>query len=549
MALVTTQSCIPETVLRKTVPPKPKLDIQKQKLPDIESELVVKHAGMIAELEKKLGDNPEFACCSCEQLLQRKSVTAFEFSESTKFTSNKWHELKAYMYVSDSEATSKTLYVCQYCRPILNKDKLPSRCVLNGLVVEPVPKELENLDPLSKQLIQRAKAFQAVYRLGTYTGKVPSHNSLKACKGTMLFLPLLLEKTVKTLEELNEKTDGAATGLPNPELFIIVNLKSKTNKVVWQSLIDICALRDSLRKLNDINWVYPDVDEASLDDAAHRIIESVSDTSSTMLQKVSDDDVSSYQSYTIRRLDRQEPNIPDTDQYKLSNVKEDALSNKLKHLDVMCFPTLFPSGRFGEGHPREVKLTFSEYVKSRLLHKDGRFRKDDLYVFYLLWQKEMGQLAAGVCNFLKGTRQHAMPVGEFMDRVSNSDEHIEGSLSTVFQNIRGSNQFWYMRRSEVLCMVREYGPPTLFLTLSCAEYNSLEIATYLRKVNDVSDSYPIGKLCTEDPISVSRKFSQKYHDFFRTVILNGKALGSVAHYFCKKSTRPGEHHTTTSSCG
>ena len=102
---------------------------------------------------------------------------------------------------------------------------------------------------------------------------------------------------------------------------------------------------------------------------------------------------------------------------------------------------------------------FSEYVKSRLLHKHGRFRKDDQYVFYLLWQKEMGQLAAGVCNFLKGTRQHAMPVSEFMDRVSNSDEHIEGSLSTVFQNIRGSNQFWYLCRSEVLCMVREYGPP------------------------------------------------------------------------------------------
>ena len=58
-----------------------------------------------------------------------------------------------------------------------------------------------------------------------------------------------------------------------------------------------------------------------------------------------------------------------------------------------------------------------------------------------------------------------------------------------------------LRRSEVLCTVREYGPPTLFLT--CAEYDSLEIATDLRKVNNVSDSYPIGKLCTEDPVSVS----------------------------------------------
>ena len=196
--------------------------------------------------------------------------------------SDKWQALKAYMYMSDPDATNKTHYVCQYCRPILNKDNLPSRCVLNGLEVEPVPKELANLDQLSKQLIQKAKAFQAVYRLGTYTGKVPSHNSLKACKGTMFFLPLPLEKTVKTLDEVSKKDDGAATGLPNPELFIIVNSKSKSSKVVWQSLIDICALRDALRKLKDINWVYADVNESSLDDAARRIIESVSDTSSTM---------------------------------------------------------------------------------------------------------------------------------------------------------------------------------------------------------------------------------------------------------------------------
>ena len=83
-------------------------------------------------------------------------------------------------------------------------------------------------------------------------------------------------------------------------------------------------------------------------------------------------------------------------------------------------------------------------------------------------------------------------------------------------------------------MLREYGSPTLFLTLSCAEYESLEISRYLRKLNKVPDSYPIGKLCTEDPVSVSRKFSQKFHDFFQTVVLKGEVLGPVAHHFYKK---------------
>ena len=145
--------------------------------------------------------------------------------------------------------------------------------------------------------------------------------------------------------------------------------------------------------------MYADIDEASLNDATRHIIECVSDTSSTMLHKVSDNNVSSYQSYTIRQLDQKEPNIPDTYQYKLSNVKEAALSNKLKHFDVMCFPTLFPSGRFGEEYKRDVKLI--REIPS--LHKGGRSRKDDQYIFYLLWQKEMEQLAADVCNLLEGT--------------------------------------------------------------------------------------------------------------------------------------------------
>ena len=50
----------------------------------------------------------------------------------------------------------------------------------------------------------------------------------------------------------------------------------------------------------------------------------------------------------------------------------------------------------------------------------------------------MRELAAGVYNLMKGTRQHAMPVGEFMDRVSNSDQDVEANLSTVLQSVRGT---------------------------------------------------------------------------------------------------------------
>ena len=116
-----------------------------------------------------------------------------------------------------------------------------------------------------------------------------------------------------------------------------------------------------------------------------------------MLVKASGEDVKSFHAYTIRRLDQKQSSQADSEQFKLINVNENAMSNKLKHLDVLCFPTLFPSGKFGESHDRSVPISLSEFGKSHLLNKDSRFRKDPQYVFFLLWQKELREFACSWC--------------------------------------------------------------------------------------------------------------------------------------------------------
>jgi len=72
----------------------------------------------------------------------------------------------------------------------------------------------------------------------------------------------------------------------------------------------------------------------------------------------------------------------DIDHYKLLHVKEKPLDNRLKYLDVLCFPTLFPSGRYGEFHPHTVNLAFSEYIKSRIMNADSRFHKRPEFIFF-----------------------------------------------------------------------------------------------------------------------------------------------------------------------
>ena len=63
--------------------------------------------------------------------------------------------------------------------------------------------------------------------------------------------------------------------------------------------------------------------------------------------------------------------------------------------------------QFGEFHPRQISLSFSEYVKFCLLNQDSRFPE---FVFYYLWQKELREFASGICNAMKRARRHHVSV-------------------------------------------------------------------------------------------------------------------------------------------
>ena len=48
-------------------------------------------------------------------------------------------------------------------------------------------------------------------------------------------------------------------------------------------------------------------------------------------------------------------------------IQENALDSRNCGLVVLCLPSLFPTGQFGQYHPRQIKIQLSENVKSCLL--------------------------------------------------------------------------------------------------------------------------------------------------------------------------------------
>ena len=81
----------------------------------------------------------------------------------------------------------------------------------------------------------------------------------------------------------------------------------------------------------------------------------------------------------------------------------------------------------------------------------------------------------GVFNTLKSSKTISMCVQNLLQKVEWSDQQLEADLSIVLQSVRGTKQHWFLRESELQCMVREWGSPTFFITFSCAEYHSVDI--------------------------------------------------------------------------
>ena len=61
-------------------------------------------------------------------------------------------------------------------------------------------------------------------------------------------------------------------------------------------------VKAAIQKLNDIDWLYSEVTDKSVSEAAKQVVE-VTNTTSAMLEKASENEIAGFQSFTIRNLD------------------------------------------------------------------------------------------------------------------------------------------------------------------------------------------------------------------------------------------------------
>jgi hypothetical protein len=495
-----------------------------------------KYAKQLSLVQDLVASFCDAVCCCCERLHKKSDVRPVaNFVDRTDFNNEAWMTLRAFILVRDGDDDECAAYsinnICDYCSGKLRANSIPPRFVLNGLETDPLPDELRDLNLFESIIIQKAKCFQTVLRLGTLSSKKsPSSELVKAVKGRVVYLPIPLQNNCNIIPKK----------LPEHDLSILVHGVPTKDRVIWRDTVSIHRVHAAIVKLGEINPLYDGI-EFSLQDAELHVFPDAATEmqadSQAILQRLTETEANSiYEHYTVQPVSSKGC-VNNLEEYTMQKVTGDPLGLWDRQLDLMCFPTLFPRGRFGKYEERTFcPLGEAEYRVSRLLNKDPRYRLDQQYLFHLLHDSEIKALSSSIAYMLRTKRRQANTVRGVLDQADARASDLERSLICLFSKMRGTKEYWYCRQGELLTYMRNFGPPHLFLTVSSAEYDWDVLIDHLRKINGHLpgvDKMSAGELCSMDPVTVSKHFHDRFHGVFHKLILSKEnpPLGVVERYF------------------
>src|SRR5687767_15618654 len=122
------------------------------------------------------------------------------------------------------------------------------------------------------------------------------------------------------------------------------------------------------------------------------------------------------------------------------------------------------------------KINVSDWARSMLYYKDGRFAKDRIWCFFVLdfATRKKNRMSGGF--FVDGFfNDGPKTLGELQSEIANGNIQWLERLCYYSHQVYGSPGYWRSKRAEVYTWINhhieaEHGPPNFFITLSCAEY-------------------------------------------------------------------------------
>lgn len=211
---------------------------------------------------------------------------------------------------------------------------------------------------------------------------------------------------------------------------------------------------------------------------------------------------------------------------------------KLNNFEELTFPWLFPYGKSGFSSSRKKKLTLNQYYKARIYNIDPRWRTDISYLMNavnILEKNTLSQLIGVYMKVHKGFSIESPLLTARDLQLSEINTQLNENSFMFMKKIRGTAAYWKNNLFNLLAMIRNIGPPSLFITLSANDYHWKELAMTLQLCNENEiDLTSLPKHVQNDPLLTAIHFDRRWRALFKYV-LKGKTqpLGKVNDYFIR----------------
>ena len=106
---------------------------------------------------------------------------------------------------------------------------------------------------------------------------------------------------------------------------------------------------------------------------------------------------------------------------------------------------------------------------------DPKFRNDSAYVFFLLLVKELIQLKRCKTTYFRQATRLPNLSKEDICNLDKSNLSRYNRSYQVFKNMRGTSMYYEESKKNLMALLRQNGCPSIFLTLSCAEFDWPEL--------------------------------------------------------------------------
>ncbi|CAD5235790.1 unnamed protein product, partial [Bursaphelenchus xylophilus] len=431
------------------------------------------------------------------------------------FSSDQWcafHHLNL-----SSQDLNKEVRICKKCRTQISNRELPACAVMNGLELDEIPEEIKRLSNFERLFIQRIQPVKH----HIYVRDANDVNPSSLTSGVIMFGTVPLQCRIEELMQIQQKNQTLPQALP---VFLRCEESRRTVEVSVQHII--CALK----KLKEINQnVYGGVEldlEFSLADAP--IVEDDEPEEDR-------DEESSEVFLADRAIDPMENTKTVMELGK--SVYEPQLYQK-QNIDLFCYPDLHPTGVGGyagqDKANRLVPLSFAEYFKICLEHKDLRFATHKSWGMFAYGQTQQQQMR-NCSQVTMRMRKRPKTVAEFRELLDDPKRSAP-LLSHLMANLKGDLCYWTEVRARVMAHVQTFGTPTFFLTFASPIEES---RTLLKLYQDVmkEEKEKITPRTLRNYIKhCPAPYVQWYGDFTRTLfneilLQQSGPLGEVAHFF------------------